>query len=60
MADIFISYSSNDRERVRPIAMALEQRGWDIWWDRDIDLGQPYNQAIAEELARAKAYLAQR
>ncbi len=57
MADIFISYSSHDRERVRPIADAFEQRGWDIWWDRDIEVGEPYNQAITAEITRAKCVL---
>lgn len=36
MADIFLSYSSDDRGRVRPIVAALERRDWSVWWDREI------------------------
>jgi WD40 repeat protein len=57
MADIFISYSSADRARVQPIAQALEQRGWDVWWDREIPLGRPYNEIIPEELDKARCVL---
>jgi hypothetical protein len=33
MADIFISYASEDRDRVMPIIKALEEQGWSTWWD---------------------------
>jgi hypothetical protein len=38
MADIFISYSREDRDRVRPIVEGLQQQGWDVWWDPSIPL----------------------
>ena len=28
MSHIFLSYASDDRERVRPLAEALSRRGW--------------------------------
>jgi hypothetical protein len=37
MAAIFISYSRNDRDRVQPIAQALEQQRFEIWWDQRPD-----------------------
>ena len=40
MSDIFLSYSSADRDRVAPIAVALERQGWSVWWDRRILAGQ--------------------
>ena len=40
MSDIFLSYASEDRERVRPVAEALGRQGWEVWWDRDIPPGQ--------------------
>jgi WD40 repeat protein len=57
LADLFISYASADRERVRPLAQALEQRGWDVWWDREIPLGRPYNEVIPDELGKARCVL---
>ena len=54
MTDIFISYSSEDRERARTVATALQRRGWSVWWDRDIKAGQAFDQAIEHELETAK------
>ena len=36
MASIFLSYAQGDRARVAPLASALENLGWSIWWDRKI------------------------
>lgn len=33
MTDVFICYSREDRERVRPIAEGLKAEGWEVWWD---------------------------
>src|SRR3954470_14741664 len=35
MADIFISYSRRDEEFVRTLTAALEERGKDVWRDKD-------------------------
>ena len=40
MADIFLSYSSEDKSKVRLIAYALEKMGWTVWWDRKIGAGK--------------------
>ncbi|HVZ99187.1 MAG TPA: toll/interleukin-1 receptor domain-containing protein [Caulobacterales bacterium] len=55
MADIFISYASEDRERVRPLADALRRRGFKVWWDRGLAAGQDYTAVIERELDAAKA-----
>jgi tetratricopeptide (TPR) repeat protein len=57
MADIFISYASEDRNRVRPLAEALQARGFDIWWDRSLAAGQDYASVIDRELRAAKAVI---
>jgi hypothetical protein len=33
MADIFVSYSQKDRDRVKRLVDALTAEGYDIWWD---------------------------
>ena len=54
MADVFLSYSSDDRERIRPIARALEKNGLTVWWDRDIQAGTAYDREIESAIAAAK------
>ena len=57
MADIFISYASEDRERVGRIADELETCGWSVWWDRKIVVGQAYDKTIESELEAAKCVI---
>ncbi|MGH7872874.1 MAG: TIR domain-containing protein [Candidatus Binatia bacterium] len=54
MAEIFISYSSEDVERAQVLAGALGTRGWSVWWDRKIPLGMSYDQVIEKALTEAK------
>ena len=54
MSDIFLSYASEDRERVRPLAEALGRQGWEVWWDRDIPPGQTWRSFIQAALAEAR------
>jgi hypothetical protein len=57
MATVFISYASEDRNRVRPLADALQQRGFKVWWDRSLAAGQDYTAIIERELKAAKAVI---
>ena len=57
MADVFISYASEDRNRVKPLADALQARGFDVWWDRSLAAGQDYAAIIERELKNAKAVI---
>jgi hypothetical protein len=54
MADIFLSYSSQDRERITPLIQSLEQQGWSVWWDRRIPPGKTYDQVIEQALDEAR------
>ena len=57
MATIFISYSSDDKTIVKQLASLLESRGWTVWWDRQIPIGQNYDTVIEEELNKADCVL---
>lgn len=57
MADVFISYASEDRNRVRPLADALQSRGFKVWWDRSLAAGHDYTAIIERELKNAKAVI---
>ena len=54
MADIFFSYSSLDRERVRPIYQALSEQGFDIFWDQSVPAGTDWDRWIRQHLNDAK------
>jgi TIR domain/PDZ domain len=57
MADIFISYASEDRDRARALAETLGARGWSVWWDREIPLGQSFDEVIEKALRNAKCVI---
>ena len=54
MADIFVSYASEDRDRVRPLVALLENEGWSVWWDRELVVGPSFEAKIQEALDKAK------
>ncbi len=53
MADIFLSYASEDRDRIVPLVTALESAGWSIWWDRELLTGTTYADVIQSEIEQA-------
>src|SRR5215475_1842717 len=50
MSDIFVSYASEDRNRVLPLVNGLEKTGWSTFWDRVIPAGKTWRQVIGSEL----------
>ena len=54
MADIFVSYASEDRERIVPLVRTLEAEGWTVWWDRNLVAGPDFDFKIEQALDAAK------
>lgn len=54
MTDVFISYKKEDAGRVEPIARALAQAGYEVWWDHHIPPGRSYREVIGAALQTAK------
>lgn len=54
MADVFISYSSKNRDQARMLASALAGLGLSVWWDREIVTGQAFDSVIERELVGAR------
>ena len=42
--DVFVSYKSEDRARLKPLFAALEAEGFSIWWDAHIDGGTNWHE----------------
>ena len=57
MSDIFISYSSEERNRVLPLVNALEKTGWSVFWDRTIPAGKTWRQVIGAEIRTCRSVL---
>jgi adenylate cyclase len=57
LADIFVSYSRQDRGRVAPLVAALEAEGWSVWWDPEISPGEEFDSLISRELEGAKTLI---
>ncbi len=57
MADVFISYSRLDYDRVQPIAERLTSLGYAIWWDKNLRAGQVFVDEIERQLEAARAVL---
>lgn len=55
MSDIFLSYSHQDRERVRPVVAQFEAHSWSVWWDRRLLPGQRWEAKLRDELKNCHA-----
>ena len=55
MSDIFLSYASEDRERVRPLVEALKQEGWTVFWDFTIPAGMTWRRFLLEKLENTRS-----
>jgi TIR domain/PAN domain len=58
MTDIFFSYSSADRERVRPIRDALVAQGFEVFWDQQVPPGMDWDTWIRQHLTKSRCAMA--
>jgi adenylate cyclase len=54
MADIFVSYASEDFEQVKPLVRTFEGYGWSVWWDKELVAGPSFYDKIEEALDMAR------
>jgi len=54
MSDIFISYARADKEKAELLAKAFSQKGWSVWWDREIPPGESFDETIENALSSAR------
>jgi hypothetical protein len=57
MADIFISYASQDRDAARTLSERLVEHGHSVWWDRTIPPGRAFDEVIQEALSTARCVI---
>ncbi|MBO3715313.1 MAG: toll/interleukin-1 receptor domain-containing protein [Candidatus Accumulibacter sp.] len=50
MADIFLSYATEDRATASEVASQFEALGFSVWWDRKIPAGMTWRQVIESAL----------
>jgi hypothetical protein len=55
---VFLSYGRGDRPVAHRLAEQLDAGGFSVWWDRDIDVGVPYDRVIERALADAACVVA--
>jgi hypothetical protein len=49
--DIFISYAADDRDEAARLAASLRETGYSIWWDRELEAGQQFDEKLTQALA---------
>jgi serine/threonine-protein kinase len=57
LAQVFISYKSEDRARLKPLVAALEAEGFSVWWDQHIGGGTNWREEIETHLDAAKVVI---
>src|SRR6516165_3854593 len=55
MNEVFISYARPDRKLAAGLAGVLEERGYSVWWDRELVAGQEFDATIRRVLDSCRA-----
>ena len=54
MTDIFLSYSSKDKQRIAPLCEQLTALGYQVFWDQQVPAGCDWDTWIRQELMKSK------
>jgi adenylate cyclase len=54
MLSVFISYARENRAQAASLAEALVQKGFKVWWDRDLVAGERFRETIRVQLEQAQ------
>lgn len=57
MADVFVSYSRQDKARAAQFVELLEGYGWDVFWDQETRAGTIWPKVLEDELTIARCLL---
>jgi hypothetical protein len=57
MADVFVSYSRQDKARAAQFVQLLEGYGWDVFWDQETRAGTIWPKVLEDELGLARCLL---
>jgi hypothetical protein len=57
VADVFHSWAKDDLEKAGAIAAAIQEAGFSVWWDYDLNPGQSFNEVIGKKLHNAKVVI---
>ena len=54
MADVVVSYKSEERAVAAYLVLMLQAAGFSVWWDKNLEAGSSYDVAIVREITEAK------
>ena len=57
MSEVFLSYKREDLKAATRLVDVLRGSGLNVWWDRDIPAGEPWEATIERSLAEAGVVL---
>jgi hypothetical protein len=57
MADVFLSYSRQDKTRAALFVELLESQGWDVFWDQETRAGTTWPKVLEDELNQARCLI---
>lgn len=58
MADVFVSYSREDKARAAQVVSLLDGDGWDVFWDQETRAGTMWPKVLEQELDTARCLIA--